>query len=182
MQSQQSAISIRLPIATGAGTFIATYSACGLADLDFPAAPGTACLTSAYLTSACLTTACLTSAGPVPPEVLAWHERTTRAVLAVLSGKPPALLPPLDLTKGTAFQQDVWRELQSIVTGQTRSYGQIAAALGRPKACRAVGSACAANPLPLLVPCHRVLAAGGRLGGFSGGLHWKRLLLQVEGA
>ena len=106
----------------------------------------------------------------------------TRAVLAVLSGKPPALLPPLDLTKGTAFQQDVWRELQSIVTGQTRSYGQIAAALGRPKACRAVGSACAANPLPLLVPCHRVLAAGGRLGGFSGGLHWKRLLLQVEGA
>jgi len=167
VQSQQSAPPIRLPIATGAGTFIATYSASGLAELDFPAAPGTVGQTSA---------------GPVPPEVFAWHDLTTRAVLAVLSGKPPALLPPLDLTQGTAFQQDVWRELQSIVAGQTRSYGQIAAALGRPKACRAVGSACAANPLPLLVPCHRVLAAGGRLGGFSGGLHWKRHLLQVEGA
>ncbi|MEI7955064.1 MAG: methylated-DNA--[protein]-cysteine S-methyltransferase [Verrucomicrobiota bacterium] len=166
MQSRQSAISIRLPIATGAGTFIATYSACGLADLDFPAAPGTACQTSA---------------GPVQPEVCAWHDLTIRAVLAVLSGKPPALLPPLDLSRGTAFQQGVWRELQSIATGQTRSYGQIAAALGRPKACRAVGSACGANPLPLLVPCHRVLAAGGGLGGFSGGLHWKRHLLQVEG-
>ncbi|KAB2640119.1 MAG: methylated-DNA--[protein]-cysteine S-methyltransferase [Verrucomicrobia bacterium] len=86
----------------------------------------------------------------------------------------------MDLRAGTRFQHSVWRELQTLAAGQTRSYGQIAAARGRPKACRAVGSACAANPLPLLVPCHRVLASGGRLGGFSGGLDWKRHLLQAE--
>lgn len=157
---------IRLALASHAGTFIAAYSACGLAELDFPAAPGAAHP---------ITT------GPVAQECLDWHALTTRAVQAALNGRRAARLPPLDLTRGTAFQQRVWRELQTLPPGQTRSYGQIAAALGRPKACRAVGSACGANPLPLLIPCHRVLAAGGRLGGFSGGLEWKRLLLQAEG-
>lgn len=68
-----------------------------------------------------------------------------------------------------------------IPPGETRSYGEIAAALGQPLASRAVGGACGANPIPVLVPCHRVLAANGRLGGFSGGLDWKRRLLAIEG-
>lgn len=68
-----------------------------------------------------------------------------------------------------------------IPRGATMSYGEIAAKLNNPRASRAVGGACGANPIPLLVPCHRVLAANGRLGGFSGGLDWKRRLLAIEG-
>lgn len=155
---------IRLPLATAAGAFIAEYSDHGLASLDFPSdanpPPGSMA---------------------VPPEIRRWHSLTTRAVKTALAGKSPAELPPLDLTRGTAFQQTVWRELQKIPGGQTLSYGQIAAALGRPSAARAVGGACGANPVPLLVPCHRVLAAGGRPGGFSGGMAWKRRLLAAEG-
>ena len=71
--------------------------------------------------------------------------------------------------------------MQEIPFGQTRSYGEIARAIGRPKGMRAVGGACGANPIPVLVPCHRVLAAKGKLGGFSGGLDWKRTLLEREG-
>jgi len=70
--------------------------------------------------------------------------------------------------------------MQRIPAGHTRSYGELAADIGKPKAVRAVGGACGANPIPLLVPCHRVLAAGGKIGGFSGGLDWKRKLLARE--
>ena len=65
--------------------------------------------------------------------------------------------------------------------GRTASYGDLARDIGRPKAFRAVGGACGANPIPVLIPCHRALAANGRLGGFSGGLEWKRTLLAAEG-
>ena len=65
--------------------------------------------------------------------------------------------------------------------GETKSYGEIAEAIGKPKAVRAVGGACGANPIPVLVPCHRVLAANRKIGGFSGGLEWKRRLLEREG-
>ena len=82
---------------------------------------------------------------------------------------------------GTEFQQRVWSALKEIPSGETRSYGEVAASIRSPKATRAVGSACGANPIPVLIPCHRVLASGGRLGGFSGGLDWKRRLLMVEG-
>ena len=71
--------------------------------------------------------------------------------------------------------------MRQIRTGQTRSYGEIAKEIGRPKALRAVGGACGANPIPVFVPCHRVLAANQRIGGFSGGLDWKRKLLKREG-
>ncbi len=81
---------------------------------------------------------------------------------------------------GTAFQKSVWQALQKIALGRTQSYGEIAAAIGRPRAVRAVGGACGANPIPVLVPCHRVLAANRKLGGFSGGLDWKRSLLKRE--
>ena len=87
---------------------------------------------------------------------------------------------PLDV-KGTAFQQRVWAELQRIPAGETRSYGQLAAALGNPKASRAVGGANGANNIAVLIPCHRVVQADGSLGGYAYGPEIKRELLKREG-
>lgn len=81
---------------------------------------------------------------------------------------------------GTAFEQAVWRELAAIPYGETRSYAQIARAIGRPKAFRAVGAACSRNPLLIVVPCHRVIASSGSLTGFAAGLPAKRALLSLE--
>ncbi|MBD0252933.1 MAG: methylated-DNA--[protein]-cysteine S-methyltransferase [Rubrobacter sp.] len=81
---------------------------------------------------------------------------------------------------GSEWQKTVWVELTRIPFGETRSYGEIADALGRPGAARAVGSANARNVLPVVVPCHRVIAADGTLGGFNGGLHLKERLLEHE--
>lgn len=82
--------------------------------------------------------------------------------------------------EGSEWQRAVWRELTRIPFGETRAYGEIADALGRPGAARAVGRANATNVLPLVVPCHRVIAADGTLGGFNGGLHLKSRLLDHE--
>ena len=82
--------------------------------------------------------------------------------------------------QGTAFQQAAWSALCDIPYGQTRTYAQQAAAIGRPKACRAVGMANHCNPLPLFIPCHRVIGAGGKLTGYAGGLAVKRFLLELE--
>lgn len=87
---------------------------------------------------------------------------------------------PLDLY-GTDFERDVWRELLAVPFGATVSYGELARRLRNPGASRAVGRANGANPVPIVVPCHRVLAAGGLLGGFSAGLPMKRHLLALEG-
>ena len=84
--------------------------------------------------------------------------------------------------EGSAFQRRVWDALRAIPRGETRSYGQIARALGDRGAARAVGAANGANPIPLLIPCHRVVAADGTLGGFSGSLAVKAALLAHEGA
>jgi methylated-DNA-[protein]-cysteine S-methyltransferase len=81
---------------------------------------------------------------------------------------------------GSEWQKTVWMELTRIPFGETRSYGEIADSLGRPGAARAVGRANASNVLPLVVPCHRVIAADGTLGGFNGGLHLKERLLEHE--
>jgi methylated-DNA-[protein]-cysteine S-methyltransferase len=86
---------------------------------------------------------------------------------------------PLDLN-GTQFQLKVWKALQEIPYGQTRTYAEIAREINAPKATRAVGGANHENPIPIIVPCHRVIAAGGKLGGFASGLDYKRLLLDVE--
>ncbi len=83
---------------------------------------------------------------------------------------------------GTPFQQMVWETLRTIPAGTTWSYQELAAAIGRPTACRAVASANGRNPMPLVVPCHRVIAADGGLGGFSAGLHRKEWLLRHEGS
>jgi O-6-methylguanine DNA methyltransferase len=88
----------------------------------------------------------------------------------------------LDWRGGTPFQQQIWKALLQIPPGRTRTYGELAADAGHPGAARAVGSACGANPIPVLVPCHRVVPSGGGLGGFSGGLGWKETLLRREGA
>ncbi|MEF3695400.1 MAG: methylated-DNA--[protein]-cysteine S-methyltransferase [Candidatus Cloacimonadota bacterium] len=82
--------------------------------------------------------------------------------------------------QGTEFQKAVWQALSSIPYGQTRTYAQIAALIGKPKACRAVGMANHNNPLPILIPCHRVIGADGKLTGYAGGLTIKQLLLDLE--
>jgi AraC family transcriptional regulator of adaptative response/methylated-DNA-[protein]-cysteine methyltransferase len=95
----------------------------------------------------------------------------------------PSAMPELPIdVRGTAFQEAVWRELRKIPLGETRSYADIAAAIGEPGATRAVGTANGANPVAVLVPCHRVIRSDGTLGGYAGGLDRKRKLLAAEGA
>jgi O-6-methylguanine DNA methyltransferase len=158
---------VKLPIVTRAGQFIARYSEKGLVELDFPSV-GRASPRAVKLIG-------------VPVPIRHWHRATAAALKQVLAGRSPKKFPPLDLSGGTTFQRKVWNTLRKIACGQTKSYGEIARAIGKPKAVRAVGGACGANPIPVLVPCHRVLAANGKLGGFSGGLNWKRKLLTREG-
>jgi len=88
---------------------------------------------------------------------------------------------PLDLV-GTDFQLSVWRQLLTIPYGETRSYAQIAEAIGRPTAVRAVGAANGSNPVAIVVPCHRVIGSSGKLTGYGGGLPLKKRLLELEGA
>lgn len=85
----------------------------------------------------------------------------------------------LDL-RGTAFQRAVWEALRDIPYGETRTYGEVAEAAGNGRAVRAAGAACGANPVAIVVPCHRVVASGGGLGGYSGGLELKRRLIELE--
>lgn len=82
---------------------------------------------------------------------------------------------------GTAFQLSIWKQLLKIPTGKVISYAEMAKRIANPKAVRAVGTACGANPLPILIPCHRVIATGGGLGGFGGGLPLKKEMLRAEG-
>src|ERR1700691_4062279 len=97
------------------------------------------------------------------------------------AGKRREFTFPLDL-RGTEFQKACWRALLAIPYGETRSYGDIARAVGKPHGFRAVGMANNRNPVAIVVPCHRVIAAEGRLGGYGGGLDVKRKLLELEGA
>ena len=107
--------------------------------------------------------------------------RLQRDLRDYFEGKAVELRHPLDLDGATPFQRAVWRALRRIPHGQTRTYAQIARAIGRPRACRAVGAACGSNPLPLLIPCHRVVGGNG-VGGFSAGRGWKKFLLDLEAA
>lgn len=88
---------------------------------------------------------------------------------------------PIDL-RGTAFQRQVWEAVRSIRYGEVRTYAQIAEAIGRPKAVRAVGAANGLNPVPIVVPCHRVIGSNGKLVGYAGGLDMKQRLLELEQA
>ncbi|WP_222931881.1 bifunctional transcriptional activator/DNA repair enzyme AdaA [Sphingomonas sabuli] len=102
------------------------------------------------------------------------------AVLTAIRTPSEAPEVPVDV-RGTAFQEAVWKELRKIPLGQTRSYADIAAAVGKPGAVRAVGTANGSNPVSVLVPCHRVIRSDGTLGGYGGGLDNKKLLLAAEG-
>lgn len=103
----------------------------------------------------------------------------TKEIKQYLKGIPTVFKCRLDL-KGTPFQIDVWNELLKIPFGKTLSYKDIAKRINKPNALRAVGNACGKNPIPIIIPCHRVVAANGKLGGYSNGLDIKKKLLKIE--
>jgi len=162
---RQNAETVCLPIKTTDGVFMARYSPRGLCQLDFPAKRKNP----------------PDSEQKISELIRVWHGVTSIALKLTLAGKVPRELPPLDLSCGTDFQRDVWRQLLRIKRGNTRTYADVSALIGKPKAMRAVGGACGANPIPVLVPCHRVVAMNGKIGGFSGGPGWKETLLAREG-
>ncbi len=106
-------------------------------------------------------------------------DRAQRELEEYFAGRRMVFSVPLSI-KGTPFQEKVWRALRDIPYGETRTYGEIAAAAGNDKAARAVGMANNKNPLPVFIPCHRVIGAGGKLTGYAGGLKIKEILLGIE--
>ena len=108
-------------------------------------------------------------------------QRWVKEIVQRIEGKPPHIELPLDL-QATAFQRRVWKELQRIPRGRTRTYSQVARSLGQPKAVRAVARACATNPVSIAVPCHRVICKDGSLAGYRWGLSRKEQLLASERA
>jgi len=104
----------------------------------------------------------------------------TRQLNEYLAGQRHDFTFPLDL-KGTGFQIGAWQALLGVPYGATTTYSELAMAIGRPRAARAIGNAMRANPVPVFVPCHRVLPANNSLGGYGGGQELKRWLLQLEG-
>ncbi len=150
-------------IDTPLGALLVYVDEKGLVALDFPGAK---------------IAAGSTPATPRDRDALRTAESALRDYFAKNKGLPRTLKSALE---GTDFQRKVWAAIEKIPLGKTKTYGEIAAQIGHPGASRAVGAACGSNPLPLFVPCHRVLAANGKIGGFSGGLAVKRLLLRMEG-
>ena len=117
-----------------------------------------------------------------PPHLKSLIEAAKRELIAYFNGVPTDFASLTLDPRGTSFQLRVWQELRRIPRGQTISYKELAQRIGNPKATRAVGQANAVNPIPLIIPCHRVIAADGSLGGYSSGLDRKRWLLRHEGA
>ena len=150
---------------TPMGSLFLTFTANGLAALDFA---GEGCK--------------IPSGSPPPLNLATLIESVKKELAKYFSGQLVDFHAlPLDL-QGTPFQQKVWRELRRIPRGRTISYKELARRAGSPQAFRAAGQANAVNPIPILVPCHRVIAANGSLGGYSSGLDRKRWLLRHEGA
>lgn len=149
---------------TPLGALTLAFSARGLAALNYPGEEATVT--------------------PSPPSaaMAAWVEIAKKELAAYFRGTPTAFASlPLD-PQGTPFQLRVWHELRKIPYGATISYKELAARVGSPKGFRAVGQANARNPIPLIIPCHRVIAADGSLGGYSSGLDRKEWLLRHEKA
>jgi methylated-DNA-[protein]-cysteine S-methyltransferase len=148
-------------IRTKLGAFRAQYTCRGISALGFPGPGGT-------------------RLGITAKKAPSFIHRLAQQLKQYAAGKAVRWSVPVDLSAGTAFQQKVWRALIMIPRGQTRSYAWVARQIGKPKATRAVGTACGANPVPVVIPCHRVIASDGSLGGFGGGLPMKRRLLALE--
>jgi methylated-DNA-[protein]-cysteine S-methyltransferase len=111
------------------------------------------------------------------------HELAERAIgelRAYFAGELTGFSLPLSVPRGSGFERAVWREMTHIPYGETLTYGEVAKAVGDPGAARAVGVACNRNPIPVIVPCHRIVGAGGKLVGFGGGLPRKVHLLELE--
>jgi methylated-DNA-[protein]-cysteine S-methyltransferase len=109
-------------------------------------------------------------------------DEVRRQIDDYLAGRRDRFALPTDLTLATGFRLEVLGALAAIPYGATRTYAEVAGTVGRPAASRAVGTACARNPIPLVIPCHRVVRTGGALGGYAGGLDLKRRLLDLEAA
>ena len=111
---------------------------------------------------------------------LACFSELSDRIRRYFGGERMDFVDKLDLAGATRFQQNVWRMVRNIPCGETRSYGWVANQLGLPKAARAVGQALARNPVPIVIPCHRVIGSDGNLGGFGGGVKIKKFLLRLE--
>jgi methylated-DNA-[protein]-cysteine S-methyltransferase len=120
-----------------------------------------------------------TTYGQTPEKKEAPLKKLKKQFDLYFSGKLHRFSWPLD-PQGTSFQKTVWRKLTAIPFGTTRSYEWLAKSVGNAKACRAVGNSNGKNPLPIIIPCHRVVRKNGELGGYSGGLPIKRFLLNLE--
>lgn len=121
----------------------------------------------------------------LPPAARVVLKRAAKYAVFTLEGRSPGGPPapdPAVLEHAPPFHRAVWRALQAIPRGSLATYAEVAARAGKPRAARAAGSACRLNPLPLFIPCQRVVPASGGLGGFSAGGAWKRRLLTLEGA
>jgi O-6-methylguanine DNA methyltransferase len=151
------------------GTLRIASTAAGVAYVDLPRAGGRGF--AGWLSRAV--------PGARREEAFAPNRDAVRQLLEYLGGKRTTFDVPLDL-RGTPFQRAVWDALLAIPYGETRSYAEVARAVRKPDAVRAVGTANGSNPVPIIVPCHRVIQSGGKLGGYGGGLDLKRRLLAME--
>ncbi len=151
---------------TPMGEIVLTFTLKGLTALDFGDGDGEASLATEE----------------APASLDPMIDAVVKELYAFFDGRPTDFADlALDL-QGTPFQKRVWQELQRIPRGRTISYKELAERAGSPKACRAAGQANGRNPIPIIIPCHRVIAADGSLGGYSSGLDKKRWLLEHEGA
>jgi len=107
-------------------------------------------------------------------------KKAVKLLQQYFSGESVSFDVPLDLRYYTPFQQAVWNAAKAVPSGETRSYLWVAKRIRNPKAARAVGQALGANPVPIIIPCHRVISAAGTMGGFSGGIGMKKKLLELE--
>ncbi|MCL2457945.1 MAG: methylated-DNA--[protein]-cysteine S-methyltransferase [Desulfobulbus sp.] len=152
---------ISATLATALGPFLLSVDDAGLCGLGFPAE---------------------LPAAPSPPMERAAHpllREAARQLLAYLDGDLTDFSLPLSI-HGTAFQRQVWEQLRTIPYGRTMTYGELAERIGGRQKARAVGGAAHANPLGIIIPCHRLIGAGGSLTGFGGGLPMKQILLDLE--
>lgn len=115
-------------------------------------------------------------------EATPWADEARRQLTEYFAGRRRALDLPFHPPRGTPFQERVWKACREIPYGRVSSYSALACRLGNPGAARAVGQALGKNPLPLIIPCHRVIRGDGRPGGFTAGTHWKEKLLRLENA